>query len=169
MEDFSVSVMSPVSFHTNFPSNNNNNEILIKREPLVYTRARRAVQKKRRRKRLGQYNSNNKLIYGQYTSRYNVHHKQTNTHTHTHSHTHATHTHTHTHTHTYIDAFLSVFSVLCSPLTTVFVFGSCDTVRDARARVCMCICVCARYKSKKPREAFLPKMRQILALQQTLK
>ena len=39
--------------------NNNNNEILIKREPLVYTRAWRAVQKKEKEKRLGQYNSNN--------------------------------------------------------------------------------------------------------------
>ena len=31
--------------------NNNNNEILIKGEPLVYTRARRAVQKKKREKK----------------------------------------------------------------------------------------------------------------------
>ena len=52
----------------NNDNNNNNNEILIKRKPLVYTRARDVVQKKRR---LGQYNSNNKLTHGQYTSRYN--------------------------------------------------------------------------------------------------
>ena len=44
----------------------------MKREPLVYTRARRAVQRKKK-ERLGQYNSNNKLIHGQYTSRYNLH------------------------------------------------------------------------------------------------
>ena len=59
---------------------NNDTEMLIKREPLVYTRARRAVQKrkekrnkekkkKKRRKKLGQYNINNKLIHRQYTSR----------------------------------------------------------------------------------------------------
>ena len=31
--------------------NNNNIEIFIKRKPLVYTRARRAVQKKRKKKK----------------------------------------------------------------------------------------------------------------------
>ena len=77
-------------------NNNNNNEILIKRELLVYTTARRVVQRKRRRKGLGQYNSNNKLIHGQYTSRYNRHHTHTYTHTHTRARTHArTHAHTH--------------------------------------------------------------------------
>ena len=48
--------------NNNDNNNSNNNEILIKREPLVYTRAPRAVQKGRERekkKRLGQYNSNN--------------------------------------------------------------------------------------------------------------
>ena len=41
-----------------------NNETLIKHEPLVYNRAWCAVQKKRRgKKRVGQYNSNNKLIH----------------------------------------------------------------------------------------------------------
>ena len=64
---------------------NDNNEILFKREPLVFTRARHAAQKKKKeKKRLGQYNSNNKLIHGQYTSRYNLHHTHTHTHTHTH-------------------------------------------------------------------------------------
>ena len=53
-------------------NNDNNNEIFIKRESLVYTRARRAVQK-RKKERLGQHNSNNKLNHGQYTSRYNLH------------------------------------------------------------------------------------------------
>ena len=52
-------------------NNDNNNEILIKHKPLVYTRAWHAVQEKK--KRLGQYNSHNKLIHGQYTSRYNLH------------------------------------------------------------------------------------------------
>ena len=47
-------------------------KILIKREPLVYTRAQGAVQKKKK-KGLGQYDSINKLIHGQYTSRYNLH------------------------------------------------------------------------------------------------
>ena len=51
----------------------NNTEILIKREPLVYTRPRLAVQKKKEKKRIGQYNSNNKLIRGKNTSRYNLH------------------------------------------------------------------------------------------------
>ena len=74
-------------------NDNNNYEILTKREPLVY-RAGHAVQRKKR-KRLGQYNSNNKLIHGQYTSRYNPHH--THTHTYTHTHTHTQHTHTHIH------------------------------------------------------------------------
>ena len=32
---------------------NNNNEILIEREPLVYTRARRAVQKRKKEKTKG--------------------------------------------------------------------------------------------------------------------
>ena len=55
--------------------NNNDNEILVKRKPLVCTRAQRTVHKKKKKKkeRLGQYNSNNKLIHGQYTSRYNLH------------------------------------------------------------------------------------------------
>ena len=44
----------------------------IKYEPLVYTKAWRTVQK-RKKERLGQYNSNNKLIHEQYTSRYNLH------------------------------------------------------------------------------------------------
>ena len=48
-------------------------------------------EKKKERKRLGQYNSNNKLIHGQYTSRYNLHHTHTYTHTHTHTHTHTPH------------------------------------------------------------------------------
>ena len=87
-------------------NNDNNNEILIKHKPLVYTRAWHAVQEKK--KRLGQYNSHNKLIHGQYTSRYNLHlslslslppslslslslsHTHTHTHTHTHRHTHHT-------------------------------------------------------------------------------
>ena len=71
-------------------NHNNNNETLIKREPQVYTRAWRTVQKEKKI-RLGQYNSSNKLIHAQYTSRYKLH-----THTHRNSHTH-THTHTHTH------------------------------------------------------------------------
>ena len=51
---------------------NNNNEILNKLKLLLYTRALHAVQKKKkRRKRLGQYNSSDKPIHGQYTSRYN--------------------------------------------------------------------------------------------------
>ena len=97
----------------------NDNEIIIKREPLVFTRARRAVkEKKKKKERLGQYNSNNKLILGQYTSRYNLHLSLSLSlpplplslplslslslslsHTHTHTHTRArarTHTHTHT-------------------------------------------------------------------------
>ena len=63
---------SRLNDNDNNNNNNNNNEILIKRKPLVSTRARLAVQKKRertKRERLGQYNSNNKLIHGQYTSR----------------------------------------------------------------------------------------------------
>ena len=55
-----------------YPIDNNNNEILIKREPLVNTRARRAVQQQQQKK-LGQYNGYNKLIHGQYTSRYKIH------------------------------------------------------------------------------------------------
>ena len=55
-----------------------NTEILIKHEPLVNTRAWRIVQKKERRKSLGQDNSSNKLIHGQYTSRYNLHHTTSN-------------------------------------------------------------------------------------------
>ena len=62
-------------------NNNNNNDILIKREPLVYARARHTVQKKNKSFRLGGYklkkenkkqqldNSNHKLIYGHCTSR----------------------------------------------------------------------------------------------------
>ena len=72
---FKTSPFIFAQIYKNWPSkdnNNNNNEILIKREPLVYTRAQRAVQRKKR-KRLGQYNSNNKPIHGQYTSRYNLH------------------------------------------------------------------------------------------------
>ena len=34
-------------------------------------------KKKKKRKKLGQYNSNNKLIHGQYTCRYNLHHTNT--------------------------------------------------------------------------------------------
>ena len=34
-----------------YPIDNNNNEILIKREPLVYTRARRAVQQQQKKAR----------------------------------------------------------------------------------------------------------------------
>ena len=63
---------------TLYNNNNNNNEILIMRKPPVYARALCAVQKRKRKKkgekkRLGQYNSNSKLIHGQYTSRYNLH------------------------------------------------------------------------------------------------
>ena len=57
-----------------------------------------ALYRKKRRKRLGQYNSNNKLIHGQYTSTYNLHHTnaraRTHTHTHTHTHTRARARHT---------------------------------------------------------------------------
>ena len=41
------------------------------------------TKKEKSTKRLGQCNCNNKLIYGQYTSRYNRHHTHTNTNTHT--------------------------------------------------------------------------------------
>ena len=87
----------------NYDNNNNDdddddNEILIKREPLVYTRGA-LYKKKTKIERLGQYNSNNKLINGQYTSRYNLHLSLSfsfslspsffHTHTHTQTHTHA--------------------------------------------------------------------------------
>ena len=39
------------SCYNNYENNNNNNETLIKRESLVYTRARCAVQKKKKRKK----------------------------------------------------------------------------------------------------------------------
>ena len=52
----------------------------MKREPLVYIRARHSVQKKKKKnrrkkekERLGQYISNNKLIHEQYTGRHNLH------------------------------------------------------------------------------------------------
>ena len=57
---------------------------------LLSTNLSALYRKKRRRRRLGQYNSNNKLIHGQYTSRYNLHHTHAHTHTHTHIHTHIT-------------------------------------------------------------------------------
>ena len=64
----------------------NSYEILIKCEPLVYTRAWRAVQKEKKReerrgKRPGWHTSNNKLIHGQHTSRHNPHLIHTHTHT----------------------------------------------------------------------------------------
>ena len=83
-------------------SNNNNNEILIKCEPLGYTRARHTVQKKKeKKKRLGQYNTNNKLIHGQPAETTYISHSLrpspplslSLTHTHTNT---LTHTHTHT-------------------------------------------------------------------------
>ena len=76
-------VSMALSFNSSSFLNNNNNEILIKREPQVYTTARCAVYNNK--KWLGQYNSNNKLIHGQYTSRYKLH-----THTHTHTTPHHT-------------------------------------------------------------------------------
>ena len=41
-------------------NNDNNNEILIKREPLVYTRARLAVQPKKKKKRKKERKKNEK-------------------------------------------------------------------------------------------------------------
>ena len=77
----------------NYDNNNNDdddddNEILIKREPLVYTRGA-LYKKKTKIERLGQYNSNNKLINGQYTSRYNLHLSLSFSLSFTHTHTHA--------------------------------------------------------------------------------
>ena len=74
--------------NNNNNDDNNNSEILNKREPLVCTRVRRAGHihththtHTHTHKRLEQYNSNNKLIHGQYTSRYNIHHTRTHTYT----------------------------------------------------------------------------------------
>ena len=51
--------------HLHYQKEKKKNEILNKCEPLVYTRARHAVHSNKKgnkkRKRLGQYNSNNKL------------------------------------------------------------------------------------------------------------
>ena len=76
--------------------NNNDNEVLIKQELLVL----QEVGMLYRKKRLDQYNSNNKLIHP-----WRVHQQiQPTSHIHhTHTHTHVctcTHTHTHTHSHT---------------------------------------------------------------------
>ena len=108
-----------------------NNEILIKCEPPVYTRAQCTVQRqKKKRKRLGQYNSNNKLIQGQYIRRYNLHLSlslslslsltHTHTHTHTHIHTHILkHTHTHTRVHTHTHTHHSICGSLVSYLILI--------------------------------------------------
>ena len=119
-------------------NNNNNNEILIKREPQVYTTAQWAVQKKKKKeeeRRLGQYNSNNKLIHGQYTSRYNRHlthtHTLTNTCTHINTHTHTlTHTHTDTHTHTHTHAHTQNHG--CMP------HHCCTTQKESRPHYFQC-------------------------------
>ena len=102
-------------------NNTTNNEILIKHEPLACTRAQCAVQKKQhtqkkieRKKRLGQYNSNNELIHGQYTSRYNPHLSLSPPLSLSLSLSHLslslTHTHTHTHTHKHTASQMTEFT-----------------------------------------------------------
>ena len=69
----------------------------------IYQSSARCTNKKRKKERLGQYNSNNKRIHGQYTRRYNLHLSHSLSpslplplslsHTYTHARTHA-HTHT---------------------------------------------------------------------------
>ena len=63
--------------------NNNNNEVLIKLKPLVLPELSLLNRKKRKKKRLKQYNSNNKLIRP-----WTVHQQiQPTSYTHTHTHT----------------------------------------------------------------------------------
>ena len=50
MKTQSLCTVSVIS-HTQYNNNNNDIKILIKREPLVYTRARRAVQRKTKNKK----------------------------------------------------------------------------------------------------------------------
>ena len=106
---FDRTTTTMVTFQSN---NDDNNEILIKREPLIYTRARRAVQKNKtgkekkhldwdntskiKQKNLSS-NGNNKRIQGQCAQQ-----TQPTSHTHTH-----TPTHTHTHRVSYLVGILS--------------------------------------------------------------
>ena len=81
-------------YDNNNDNNNNNNEILIKREPLVYTRARRAVQKNGWDSTTAITSSSMDSIPADTTY---ITHRHTDTQTDTHTHKH-THTHAHTQT-----------------------------------------------------------------------
>ena len=105
--------------YTQYINNNDNNGILTKHEPLVYTRARRAVQRKKKKKRKKGQDSTTATTSSPMDSTpadtTHIHHSlspfppppppslshiHTHRHTHTHTHPHPTAQHTHTHAHT---------------------------------------------------------------------